>query len=166
MIGVMALFDSRDALLAAMAAATRRRIAPLTAFAPAYDEQILRASSARRSSVAAWTLAGGTAGALTSLAFTIWTARRWPALIVGGKPLIAWPPLLIIAFVLTILCAAIAAVAACVVGGWLARRGTRAAYDPSLSDARFGLLIACSRAHLEEMTALLIEHGAATWRVV
>src|SRR5437764_8166206 len=127
MTGVMALFDSRDALLAAMAAAKIRRIAPVTAFAPAYDERILRASDAMRSNVAVWTLAGGSVGGLTSLAFTIWTTRQWPVLIIGGKPLIAWPPFLITAFVLTILLAAIAAVLACVVGAWLARRGNRAA---------------------------------------
>ena len=61
MTGVMALFDSRDALLAAMAAAKRNRLAPVTAFAPTYDEQILRASDAMRSGVAGWTLAGGAA---------------------------------------------------------------------------------------------------------
>ena len=166
MTGVMALFDSRDALLAAMSAAKSRRLAPVTAFAPAYDEQILRASDGMRSGVAGWTLAGGIAGGVTGLAFTIWTVRQWPVLIVGGKPLIAWPPFLIIAFELTILVAAIAAIAAFLLGARRARRGTRAAYDPSVSDARFGLLIECGEARAREIGVLMVEQGAATWRIV
>ena len=37
MTGVMALFDSRDALLAAMSAAKSRRLAPVTAFSRIRD---------------------------------------------------------------------------------------------------------------------------------
>ena len=166
MTGVMALFDSRDALLAAMSAAKSRRLAPVTAFSPAYDEQILRASDGMRSGVAVWALAGGVLGGAAGLAFTIWTVRQWPSLIVGGKPLIAWPPFLIIAFEITILLAAIAAIAAFLVGAYRARRGTGGGYDPSVSDARFGLLIACSPARASEVGVLMVEQGAAEWRVV
>src|SRR5205807_9068122 len=109
---------------------------------------------------------GGSAGGAAGLAFAIWTVRQWPVLIVGGKPLIAWPPFLIIAFEFTILLAAMAAFAAFLLGAYRARRGTRVGYDASLSDARFGLLIACTPARANEVGVLMIEHGAAAWRIV
>jgi Protein of unknown function (DUF3341) len=166
MIGVMAVFDSRDALLVAAAAAKRERLAPVTAFAPAYDERILRACGAMESSVPWWTLAGGIAGAVVGLAFTIWTVRQWPLLVVSGKPLVAWPPFLIVAFELTILVASIGAIASFLANASRARRRVRIAYDASFSDARFGLLIACTPARANEVGVLMAQHGASAWRAV
>lgn len=57
-----------------------------------------------------FTLAGAVAGLLTGLSFTVYTVHAWP-LVTGGKPLISWPPFIIIAFELTILFAAVASVA-------------------------------------------------------
>lgn len=166
MTGVMAIFERRDDLLAAIAETNARRVRGATAFAPAFDERVLQAAGATTSPVASWTLAGGIAGASSALAFTVWTIRQWPTLIVSGKPLIAWPPLLIIAFELMILVAAAAAMIAFLAAARRARRGTRGAYDPSLSDARFGLLIPCGPARVAEIGEAMTTCGAVTWRVV
>jgi ActD protein len=166
MTGVLALFDSRDALLAAMDTAKARQLATVTAFAPAYDEEILRASGAMQSPVGRWALAGGLTGGTSGLAFMIWTVRQWPALIVSGKPLIAWPPFLTIAFELTILLASIAAVGAFLVGAYRARRRSHGVYDRSVSDAGFALLISCSPAQASQIGMLMTEIGAVIWRVV
>ena len=166
MIGVMGVFDARDALLDAIAAATAERVPIVTAFSPAYDPEIIAAAGARRSTVSAWTLTGGLTGAIAGLAFTIWCVRQWPVLVVGGKPLVSLPPLLIVAFELTILLAACAAVISAIVGGRATRRAARSAYESSLSDARFGLLLTCPPAHAAHVGELLIRCGAATWRAV
>jgi hypothetical protein len=47
-------------------------------------------------------VAGAVGGFLAGLALTIYAAISWP-LIVGGKPVISWPPFLLIAYILTIL---------------------------------------------------------------
>jgi hypothetical protein len=166
MTGVMGIFDERDALLRAVEAARAQQVTVVTTFSPAYDDKILAAAGARRSTVPVWTLAGGLAGGIGGLAFTIWTVRQWPVLIVSGKPLVSLPPFLIIAFELTILLAAGAAFFAAIVGGRAMRRLVRSAYDPAFSDARFGLLLACPPADAAQIGELLVRCGAATWRVV
>ena len=166
MTGVMATFERRDDLLAAIAETNARRVRGATAFAPAFDERVLQAAGAVRSPVAAWTLAGGIAGAGSALAFTVWTTRQWPTLVVSGKPLVSWPPLLVIAFELMILLAAAGAVIAFLAAASRARRGTRGAYDPSLSDAQFGLLVPCGPSRAAEIGAVMTSCGAVTWRVV
>jgi hypothetical protein len=162
----VAVFDARDALLAAMGAAKAQKVRIVTAFSPAYDPEILAAADVPRSAVSVWTVAGGVLGAIGGLALTIWTVRQWPVLIVGGKPLVALPPFLIVAFELTILIAVCATFIGFFVGGRAIRRIARAAYEPSMSEARFGLLVACPSAHVPFVGELMTLSGAATWRVV
>jgi hypothetical protein len=49
-----------------------------------------------------FTLIGALSGLLFGLFLTIWTSLDWP-LIRGGKPILAFPPFIILAFELTIL---------------------------------------------------------------
>jgi Alternative complex III, ActD subunit len=49
-----------------------------------------------------FTLIGALSGLLFGLFFTIWTSLDWP-IIRGGKPIVALPPFVIIAFELTVL---------------------------------------------------------------
>jgi hypothetical protein len=119
-----------------------------------------------RSPVAGWTVAGGLTGGAGGLAFTIWTVRQWPGLTVSGKPLVAWPPFLTIAFELTILVASIAAVGAFLVAAYRARRRSRGVYERSVSDAGFALLMSCPPAQASEIAMTMTEVGAVTCRVV
>ncbi|OLB60757.1 MAG: hypothetical protein DMG04_16880 [Acidobacteria bacterium] len=166
MIGVVALFEVRDALLDAIAAARAQQLTIVTAFSPAYDPRIEAAVGVPRSAVSAWTFAGGVAGAIGGMAFTIWTVRQWPILILGGKPLVALPSFLIVAFESTILIAVCAALAGFFAGGRAMRRVARAAYEPSLSEERFGLLVACVSADAPLIGELMTRSGATAWRVV
>ena len=166
MTGVVGLFEARDALLRAITVAKEQRVEIVTTFSPAYDPVILDAINVRGSTVSVWTLAGGVVGAIGGLAFTVWTVRQWPILIVGGKPLVSLPPFLIIAFELTILIAVCATIIAFIAGGRAIRPIARTAYEPSLSEARFGLLLACPPAHAPYIGELLTQSGAAEWRIV
>jgi len=47
-------------------------------------------------------LAGGLGGFLGGLALTTYTVLSWP-IISGGKPIVSWPPFLLIGYLLTIL---------------------------------------------------------------
>src|SRR5207245_364888 len=162
---IVAVFDRRDALLRAMAAAKTYEIRIVTAFSPAFDPEIVAAAAAA-SAVSLWTLVGGIAGAIGGLALPIWTVRQWPTLIVGGKPIVALPPFLIIAFASTILVAVCAAFIGFVVGGHRMRRIVRAAYEPSFSEDRFGLLVACRSTLAASIGELMTRSGAGAWRVV
>ena len=112
-----------------------------------------------------FTLIGGLTGTATGFFLTIWSALKW-GLVTGGKPVVSIPPFVVIAFELTILLAACAAVAAFVVGGSATRRIAPAAYEPSFSDARFGLLLECPPADAPAVGELLTRSGAAAWRIV
>jgi hypothetical protein len=165
-IGVLGLFDRREPLIAAAHDARRRRLIDLVAFLPAYDAYVLAAVGRQRTPVPAWTLAGGIAGAAIGLLFVVWTVRQWPVLIVGGKPLVALPPFLVIAFEMSILGAALCAIAAFLVASRHASRRVAAAYDISTSDARFGLLIRCGPDAADEARDVLVASGALEWRSV
>src|SRR5207244_10629138 len=121
-LGVVAWLGVRAALLDAVAAARAQRLTIVTAFSPAYDPRIEAAVGVPRSAVSAWTFAGGVAGAIGGMAFTIWTVRQWAILILGGKPLVALPSFLIVAFESTILIAVCAALAGFFAGGRAMRR--------------------------------------------
>jgi len=164
-IGVVAVFDARDALLGAMAAAKAQKVRIVTAFSPAYDPEILAAADVPQSAVSVWTVAGGVLGAIGGLALTVWTVRQWPVLMVGGKPLVAVPAFLIIACELTILIAVCATFIGFFVADHAIRRIARGAYEPSMSEARFGLLVACPSAHVPFVGELMTQSGAARWRV-
>ena len=166
MTRVVALFDSREALLRAIDDARAQGLRPATVFLPAYDPDVLNAAGATRSWVPAWTLAGGVTGGALGLAFTIWVVSQWPVLRLGGKPLVAWPPFLIIAFEVTVLIAALAAIAGFLLGCWRARRGVAVAYDVSTSDDQFGLLFACAADRAVDVGEDMTRCGARRWRIV
>jgi hypothetical protein len=56
----------------------------------------------KRSQVRFFALIGAGTGTLTGFALTILTSLEW-GIIVGGKPVVSYPPFIIIAFALTIL---------------------------------------------------------------
>jgi ActD protein/heat induced stress protein YflT len=77
---------------------------------------------------------GGLVGTATAFALAWMTEMSWP-LNVGGLPIWAWWPNLIIIFELTMLGAIIGTVATLVVTAGLGRGGTRL-YDPAVSDGK------------------------------
>lgn len=76
---------------------------------------------------------GGLAGMTTAFGLTWLTETSWP-INVGGLPIFAWWPNLIIIFELTMLGAILATVATLVVSADLGRRSQL--YDPEVSDGR------------------------------
>ena len=164
MTRVTASFESREALLSAIAAANRSELTVVTALLPAHDADVIEAIAVRsRAGVAA--TAGGFVGGIAGMWFSVWSVGQWPRVIVGGKPLLSWPTFFIIAFELAILGATLAAIVAFMMG---ARRGRRAArgFDLSLGGGIFGLLIACDPERVEDVTRAMREQGAVTCRVV
>jgi len=118
-------------------------------------EQLLQTST---SPVRAFVLVGGILGCVAGFALPIYTVYDWP-LITGGKPLIAIPAFVVIAFELTILFAAIAGML-----GFLGLAGlpqTRVPLrDVRFSNDHFGIAVRCTNAQVETVRAKLEEAGA------
>jgi hypothetical protein len=76
--------------------------------------------------------AGGLIGFVTALGLALLTEMSWP-LVVGGLPIVAWWPNLIIMFELTMLGAIAATVITLLVGGGLVGF-SRGIYDPDVSN--------------------------------
>jgi hypothetical protein len=170
---MLAVFESRDALLAAIAAARRQHLAIVTALVPTHDDEVLEAMGVPVSWAGRIACGGGIIGGLAGLLFPAWTVEQWPHIIVGGKPLLSWPTFLIISFETALLCAALTGVAAFLIGTWRSRRmagpegaALVQAARPLISDASSALLIACSSDRAHEAAALFEAHGAVKCHVV
>jgi uncharacterized membrane protein len=164
--GVLAAFDDRSALLTAVRDARARGVECLTAFAPAYDKEIVEMTARPSSTIGAAALAGAVAGCVAGFALTMWTTVQWPALRVGGKPLISIPAFVLIAFELTVLVASLAAAAAFVRRAVASRPARPDAYDCSFTDQRFGLLIGAEALPPDDAIDMVRAAGAVEWRLV
>jgi hypothetical protein len=159
--GILAVFDDRERVLAAVRRAKADGLLRLSTYAPAYDCELVEAASPPPfPGIGPVTFAAGLVGLISGLAVTIWTVLQWPVLMVGGKPLVALPPFLVIAFVTVILFAAVATVALLVLQAIAAGPGPGAAYDPRFSDALFGLWIECPRSRIAAVTDTMRDLGA------
>src|SRR4051812_43844762 len=139
--GVVAVFDDRGRLLDAVRRLRASGVEPETAFAPAYDEELVELMGRRSNAIGTTAVAGAVTGCVTGFALTMWTTAQWPALIVGGKPRMSMPPFLLIVFELTLLLASVAATAAFLWRAAVSRRQAASGGHPDFTDARFGLLI-------------------------
>jgi hypothetical protein len=165
--GILAIFDDRDRVLAAIHRAKADGWRRLTTYAPAYDCELVEAASvAPGVGIGPFATAAGLAGLISGLALTIWTALQWPVLMVGGKPLVAMPPFLVIAFVTVILFAAIATAGMLVLHAVRARPRPGTAYDRRFADALFGLWIECPPSRIPAVIDTMRHLGAVECRLV
>ncbi|EIK94792.1 transmembrane prediction [Pseudomonas sp. M47T1] len=103
--GLLAEFDQPGQLVVAVSEARALGYRRFEAFAPFAVEAL--APPAPR---VGWLGAGGAlAGAATGVVLQVATALAWPTN-VGGRPLVHWPSLLIVTFLLSVLGAAVASV--------------------------------------------------------
>jgi hypothetical protein len=163
---VVAYFDSAQQLERAGREAEDAGWRVVGACAPAFNDAVLEAAHATESPVAIVALIGGVAGVLAGALLTVGTVREWPGLIVGGKPVIAVPPFLVITFELTILLASIAGVCSFLVAARRARRAAGEACDESTSDNRLSLLFESGAVRAGHVDDLLGRIGATAWRRV
>ncbi len=106
-----------------------------------------------------WRIAclGALAGLLSALGLAWLTEMSWP-INVGGLPVFAWWPNLIIMFELTMLGAIISTVVTLVVTAGLGRGGEKL-YDPAVSDGQILVGVEDPRADAAELEAVLAASG-------
>ncbi|HTM26282.1 MAG TPA: quinol:electron acceptor oxidoreductase subunit ActD [Vicinamibacterales bacterium] len=163
---VLALFERRDSLLTAVRTLRTLDAGTLTAFAPAYDEELVELTTNGSSAVEIAALVGALAGCLAGFALPFWMRGQWPTLIVSGKPLMSIPPLVLVAFELMLLLASCGIVAAFLRRCAMSRRRSAVASDPAFTDSRYGLLVRCDPPRAAGTIDLLREAGALECRIV
>ncbi|MGH9416538.1 MAG: DUF3341 domain-containing protein [Terriglobales bacterium] len=164
--GVAASFDDEHPWRRA-AAEARGAGREYEAYAPFADEEVMREMRPHSTVnvVRLWTLLGGIFGGTCAFAMTIWMSRNWP-LVVGGKPIVSWPPFICICFEMTVLYASFACLGALLVKARLPHLTLAAAYRPEFGLDHYGLFLPCWREEAETRRGELERGGAErTWLV-
>ena len=134
---MLASFEHIDAAVDAIHGLKRAGHADLTVYSAAPNHELEEALGTGSSWVRAFTLVGGRDRAVSAgFAMTTWMSYDWP-LLVGGKPIAAIPPYVVIMFELTILLGALSTVVGMVLLPQLKSLRGRP-YHPRFSDDRIG----------------------------
>lgn len=131
-------------------------------FYPFPSEHIQRVMHKPKSKVRALVLTGGILGVATGLAVTIGTSWEWN-LVTGGKPIISWPPFIIICFELMVLLGGISAVISFLINAGLPSFEGATGYSARFSEDRFGVVVKCDEADsagIEKIESILRNAGA------
>jgi hypothetical protein len=130
--GLMAEFETPEALLAATRRARAEGYRKMDAYTPFPIEELGDLLQAQSFWIPLIVLGGGITGFLTGMALQYWTSAIDYPLNIGGRPPASWVAFIPVSFELTILFAALAAVL-----GMLAMNGLPMPYHPAFNVARF-----------------------------
>ena len=128
-------------------------------FSPIPSEHLLHAIGRSLSPVRAFVLMGGIAGVLTGLAVTVGTSWEWN-LVSGGKPVVSWPPFIIIMFELMILFGGLSAALSFFVFARLPQFEPIAGWSERFGADRFGIAVKCDVGDIAKIEGLMREAGA------
>lgn len=156
--GVLASFVHEDAAVDAVRGLKAKGYRDLTVYTPAPNHAIEEALDQPVSWVRAFTLIGGLTGCAAGFGMTIWMSRDWP-LLVGGKPIAAIPPYVVLAFELTILYGAMFTVIGIIVLSALKSLKGRP-FRPEFSDDRIGVFVPCPPDQRAAVRRFLAETGS------
>jgi Alternative complex III, ActD subunit len=135
------------------------KLTDLRAFAPFPSHLIEDAFERPKSKVRAFVLTGGITGVITGLALTIGTSMEWN-LVAGGKPIISWPPFIIICFELMILFGGLSAVLSFMFNAEIPAMEPARGYSSRFSEDRFGIVVKCEEADAGRVETILKDAGA------
>ena len=130
--GLLAEFDSPQALVAAATKVREAGYRRIDAFTPFPIEELADAIGFRDRRVPLFVLLGGLTGTVVGLGLEYWVSAMAYPLNVGGRPYASWPAFIPVAFETTILFAAFAAVIS-----MLALNGLPMPYHPVFNAPRF-----------------------------
>jgi hypothetical protein len=156
--GVLASFVHMDSAIEAIRGLQSNGFRDLTVYTAAPSHEIEDVLDQPVSWVRLFTLIGGLTGLTAGFAMTIWMSRDWP-LLVGGKPIAAIPPYVVIAFELTILYGALSTVVGIILMSRMKSLKGRA-YHPSFSDDRIGVFVPCTPDQTTAVRDLLSQAGS------
>jgi len=128
-------------------------------FSPIPSHRIEHAIGKSKSPVRWIVLAGGISGVLTGLAITIGTTFEW-GLNAGGKPLLSWPPFIVICFELMVLLGGIFGFLGVLGLSGVPTSEIAPGYDGRFGEDRFGIIVRCDEAEAPRVESMLKESGA------
>jgi Protein of unknown function (DUF3341) len=128
-------------------------------FSPIPSHHIEHAIGKPKSPVRVFVLTGGILGVISALALTIGTSREWN-LVVGGKPIVSWPPFIVIIFELMVLFGGISAVLSFLFNARVPAFEIDARYSSRFSEDRFGVVVRCEEGDGTRFESILREAGA------
>jgi len=135
------------------------KIDELSTFSPIPSHKIEHAIGRRKSPVRWIVLGGGISGILTGLAITIGTTYEW-RLNAGGKPLLSWPPFIIICFELMVLLGGIFGFLGVLGLSGMPATEIAPGYDGRFGEDRFGIVVRCEEAEAARVESVMKESGA------
>ena len=156
--GVLASFVYEDAAVDAVTRLKAKGFRDLTVYSPAPNHHLEQALDQPVSWVRAFTLFGGLTGCSAGFGMTIWMSLDWP-LLVGGKPIAAIPPYVVLAFELTILYGALSTCAGMLILS-IAKSLKGRPYHPRFSDDRIGIFVPCAPEQTGAVRSLLTQAGS------
>ena len=158
--GVLAVFSQLDATLDAIKKVRAAGHTDFTVYSPIPRHEIEDALGQPVSPVRAFTLVGGIAGCAIGAWITLWMSGDWP-IVVGGKPVGAIPPYVVIMFEMTILFGSISTILGIIFNTlFAARRAGTILYDPRFTNDRFGIFVPAGSDKVAKVESLLRESGA------
>jgi hypothetical protein len=132
--GVMAEFDSVQALVDASKHAVSAGFTRLEAYSPMPVEELNDIIHKRRTKLTSMILMGGLTGMATGFALQYWASAIEYPLNVGGRPYATWPAFVVPSYELTILFSALTAAI-----GMFALNGLPQPYHPVFNVERFSM---------------------------
>ena len=160
--GVLGVFAEVDAAVEAIERLQAAGLTRIVTFSPMPSHDLEHALHPPPSPIRLFTLVGGLTGAATGFALPTLTSLDWP-LVTGGKPIISIPPMVIIAFELAILFAALSTVAGLFINARLPRARRQVIYDPSFSAGNFGVFVSAN-GNAGQAREIMMQSGATSVR--
>ncbi len=159
--GLLGLFADTGGLLEALRQAKAQGIPIREVYSPVPCHEVEHLLDPRPSPVRYVTFTMGLIGCVSGIALAIGTSLIWN-MIVGGKPVTAVIPFLVVGFELTILFGAIGTLLALLFWAGLPnRRFFTAVYRPEFTLDRFGVWLECRDGQADSVRRLLEQTGAA-----
>jgi hypothetical protein len=134
MYGVMAEFDSAQAIVDAARRAAAQGFRKIEAYTPVPIEELNDIIHKKRTILPTISLLGGLAGMATGFALQYWASVIEYPMNIGGRPYASWTAFVIPSYELTILFSALATA-----GGMIALNGLPQPYHPVFNTPRFSL---------------------------
>jgi Alternative complex III, ActD subunit len=156
--GVLGLFSNEDQAVAVIRELEGKPWKLQRVHSPIPSHRIAAALKLKKSKVGYFTLMGGIFGFLSGFALAIFTATKW-SLIIGGKPVVAWVPFVIVGFEFTILFSVFGNVIGILALTGLPRAKISEIYDPRCSGDHFGILATYEAGQADGLKDLFERNG-------
>jgi len=156
---IIGLFKNEDTVVSAINALKESSYQFIRVNTPIPSHKIMDALHLKKSMVGWFTLAGGIFGFIGGFALAIYASTQWN-LIVGGKPIVALIPFVVVGFEATILGSVFGNVLGLLTQARLPSFRWFKYYDPRCSGDHFGVLAACEVEQIDGLKDFFQKQGA------